>query len=190
MARSFESPAEGSSGSGLAEPGSAEERAIVDRFHYDLIHVDDEQRWSWRGRPVADRAREFFSEHLRWFEAVHRWGFEYKVHDGWWDRSYLDAVVTPLRMIRLEEDAAAGRAVAHLASGQALPIDLDSFRLDDRERMFCRVEGLDVEGLAEVMLSDTVRFQVASTVSDDLSTIEVAGGLRALAWDSASARDQ
>ena len=214
-------------GEGEAEGAArdAEERAIVDRFHYDLIQVDAEQRWSWRGRPVGERARRFFLEHVRWFPRVARWGFEYKVHDGWWDKSYLDAEVTPLLAIRLEEvptshasaertvllqrdpvertrtpsarasaerttdkgetcleensgeRAEDRRAVAHLASGQAAAVDLDSFRLDERERLFCRVDGL-----GEVMLSDTVRFQIVSTASEDLSTIEVAGSRRPLRW--------
>lgn len=170
-------PAGAASGARHSPEAAAEERAVVDRFHYDLIHVDAEQRWSWRGRPVGERARRFFLEHARWFERASRWGFEYKVHDGWWDKSYLDAEVTPLVAIRLEELAAERRAVAHLASGQAAEVDLESFRLDERERLFCRTRGL-----GEVMLSDTVRFQVASTVSEDLATVEVAGVRWALRW--------
>ena len=42
--------------------------------------------------------------------------------------------------------------------------------------------GGDLDRLGEVMLSDTVRFQVASTASDDLSSIEVAGARRPLRW--------
>jgi hypothetical protein len=155
--------------------GGMDEAAIVDRFHYDLIHVDAEQRWSWRGRPVGERARRFFLEHLGWNERIGRWFFEYRVHDGWWDKSYLDAEVTPLLAIRLEE--LEGCALAHLASGQGASVDLDSFRLDERERLYCRTAEL-----GEVMFSGTVRFQVISTISEDLQTVEVAGARRQLRW--------
>ncbi|HVS63105.1 MAG TPA: hypothetical protein VMT85_06325 [Thermoanaerobaculia bacterium] len=55
-------------------------------------------------------------------------------------------------------------------------------RLDERERLFCTVERL-----GEVMLSDTVRFQVFSTADDDLSTVEVAGERRRLRWPESQA---
>ncbi|HVS14350.1 MAG TPA: hypothetical protein VMV46_10515 [Thermoanaerobaculia bacterium] len=156
-------------------PTDAGEAAIVDHFHYDLIHVDAEQQWIWRGRPVGERARRFFLEHLGWSERIGRWFFEFRVLDGWWDKSYLETEVTPLTAIRLEE--LEGCALAHLSSGQGASVELDSFRLDERERLYCRTAEL-----GEVMLSATVRFQVLSTISEDMETVEVAGGRRRLAW--------
>ncbi len=161
----------------LAQGVSWEQAA--DRFHYDMIRVDEEQRWTWRGQPVAERTKDFFLEHLYYEAEVGRWAFEYKVNDGWWDKSYLDAVVSPLRARRLEvvregEDA---EVIAVLVSGQNPRVLLDSLRLDDRERLF-----VGTEEYGEVLVADTERFRILRQVDDDLQSVNFAGSRRPLRW--------
>jgi hypothetical protein len=147
----------------------------VHRFTYDLIQIDGAQRWWWRGAEVASRTRDFFIDHLRWEPELGRWLFEYKVHQGWWDKSYLEAQTTPLRAVQLEEGD--GEAVLVLQTGRRVTADLASFRLDDDERLF--VGGA---GVGEVRLSEAVRFRLLKTVDEDLALLRVAGRTWSLAW--------
>ncbi len=152
---------------------------LLDRFRYEMIRVDDDQHWTWRGEPVAARTQAFFLEHLGWELAISRFTFEYRVHDRWWDKSYLDAAVTPLTAQALEEGD--GVATALLASGQRATLRLDSFRLDHRERLLCATHEL-----GEVLFSDSLRFRMLREISDDLATIAVAGRRVALRFPADS----
>ena len=162
--------------------GGAGWSEVVARFRYDMILVDEEQRWSWRGGPVAERTREFFVDHLAWQPAVERWYFEYKIHDGWWDKSYLEAEVTPLRGLRFDEGSGEEPLRLVLQDGRRVVCAADSFRLDQRERLFVRSHEM-----GEVLVSDTERFRILRTADEDLATVEVAGRRVALAWPPAGA---
>ena len=89
--------------------------ALLDEFRYEMIRIDSEQRWMWMGRPVAPRIKTFFLENLGWEPAVARWFFEYQVNPEWWDKSYLEAEVTPLQALSVAEEG--GSLVASLNSG-------------------------------------------------------------------------
>ena len=162
-----------------SDPDGASAEELLDRFHYEMIHVDEEQVWRWRGHEVAERTRLFFLEHLRWQPEIERFYFEYRVNDDWWDKSYLDADVTPLVVRQMEEveDEAEGVVEVLLGSGQRDRLDLDSFRLDERERLFCRSDQT-----GDVMFSEALRFRLLRDVSEDLTTLRVVGAPRPLAW--------
>ena len=146
------------------------------RFSYEMIRVSDEGQWSWKGGAVAPRTRDFFLEHLRYEPELDRWLFEYRVNDGWWDKSYLDAAITPLTGIRLEPGES-GQLEVECASGQRAALVGSRLRLDPNERLFA-----EVEGLGEVLLTRNQRFEVLKTVSEDLSRVEVAGVTLNLEW--------
>ena len=160
--------------------GGAAFEDAVHRFFYDLIVIDVEQRWWWRGSQVAARTRDFLIEHLRWEEEIGRWLFEYKVHDGWFDKSYLEAQMTPLRAVRIEEtvpDDSEDAAILLLQTGRRVAADLDSFHLDEEERLF-----VDGEGVGEVLVGDGERFRLLKTADERLGSILVAGDRRRLRW--------
>jgi hypothetical protein len=140
---------------------------LVSRFRYDLIQVDLDQRWSWRGQPVAERTRAFFLEHLYWQPAVGRYAFEYRVHDSWWDKSYLDAKTAPWRVSALELEVEPPQVV--LETGRRTPIG-GGFRLDERDRLL-----VSLAAGGEAMLSSTVSFQVLRHAADDLRTVQLSG---------------
>lgn len=156
----------------------AEWDAVEGRFRYDMIVVDQDQEWWWRGRPVAERTKKFFSEHFGWQPAVGRWFFEYKIHDGWWDKSYLEAEITPLLGVSLEADADEGEPVRIvLQSGRRVEADTGTLRLDEAERLF-----LTSAELGEVQLAATERFRVLSSADEELATVTLAGRRVPLHW--------
>lgn len=148
----------------------------VHRFHYDLIYVDEQQRWWWRQTPVAERTRDYLIEHLRYEPEIERWLFEYRVHDGWWDKSYLETKTTPLRAVQMSESAQGGAELT-LQSGRRVPAKLASLRMDIQERLYC--EG---EGVGEVLLADPVRLRLIATMDDALRSVEVDGERYAVRW--------
>ena len=162
------------------------------RFSYEMIRVDEEGRWTWKGGPVAPRTRDFFLEHLRFEPELGRWLFEYRVNDGWWDKSYLDAEISPLEAIRLEESSRppssrpsreeAAPLEVVCVSGQRAPMVGPRLRLDARERIF-----VEARGLGEVQLSPNLRFDVLKSVSEDLDRVVYAGRELQLVWPERAA---
>lgn len=148
-------------------------------FHYPPIEVDADRRWVWKGRPVADRIRRFFVQHIGYEPALGVYFVEYRVNDGWWDKCYLDCETTPLVAVQMREDAAggSGEVVADLNNGRIDALDLDSLRLDDQERLFASSAR---HGLVEI--ADAPRFTLLRTVSEDCRTVEFAGARRTLRW--------
>ena len=148
-------------------------------FHYPPITVDAARRWVWKGRPVADRIRRFFIQHICYEPSLGVYFVEYRVNDGWWDKCYLDCVTTPLVAIQVREDAKAGtgEVVADLNNGRTDALDPDSLRLDEQERLFASSAQ---HGLVEI--ADTPRFALLRTASEDCRTVEFAGARRTLHW--------
>lgn len=150
-------------------------------FHYPPIAVDADRRWSWKGRPVADRIRRFFVQHLGYEPALGVYFVEYRVHDGWWDKCYLDCETTPLVAIQVREQSGDGSGeaavVADLNNDRSDALDPDSLRLDEQERLFASSAQ---HGLVEI--ADAPRFALLRTVSEDCRTVEFAGARRTLRW--------
>jgi hypothetical protein len=157
--------------------------AALERFHYELVRVDDEQRWTWRGVAVAERTRRFFLEHTRFEPALRRWVFEYRVNEQWWDKSYLEAEVTPFLAVALERaadvrtsqiagetGAAASGAVVVLRDGRRVALLPAGCRLDARQRLL-----VSCAEIAEALCTETLRFQLLRGAGEDLSTIEIFG---------------
>ncbi len=161
---------------------------VVMSFHYPLISVDADQRWEWKGRPVANRIRRFFKQHLGFEEALGVYFVEYRVNDDWWDKCYLDCVTTPLVATRIRDRPAAtgnGEAVevvADLDNGRRDTLDPDSLRLDAQERLFA-----SSERHGPVRIADAPRFALLRTVSEDCRTVELAGRRRLLHWPEPAA---
>jgi hypothetical protein len=149
--------------------------SLLDEFRYEMIHVDRDQRWVWMGRSVAARIKSFFLEHLGWEPSIGRWFFEYQVNPEWWDKSYLDAEVTPLVAMTVSEEAET--VVATLNSGERDRLDLDTLRLDQRERLFCRSHRF-----GDVLFADAVRFSILRHANEACDAVLIAGRWRALHW--------
>jgi len=149
--------------------------ALLDEFRYEPIVVDDEQRWTWMRRPVAPRVKAFFLEHLAWEPALGLWYFEYQVNPEWWDKSYLDAAVTPLVATAVTEEGGALRAT--LNNGRDDLLDLGTLRLDDRERLFCASARH-----GEVLFSDAVRFALLRNANEACDAVRIAGRWHPLRW--------
>ena len=148
-------------------------------FHYPPIAVDADRRWVWKGRPVADRIRRFFVQHIGYEPALDVYFVEYRVNDGWWDKCYLDCETTPLVAVQMREDADAGEGgvIADLNNGESDALDPDSLRLDGDERLFASSVR---HGLVEI--ADAPRFSLLRTASEDCRTVEFAGARRTLRW--------
>jgi hypothetical protein len=151
-------------------------RAALARFHYEMIHVDADQVWRWQGREVAPRVKAFFLEHLRYEPALDIYCFEYRVSKQSWDKSYLDAEVTPMLGLQIAEQEG-GRIGVQLNNGQADLLDPTTFRLDDRERLFCRTQHH-----GEVQLSGNVRFALLKTISEDCDSLRIGAAWYPLRW--------
>jgi hypothetical protein len=155
----------------LARALAAGERLEValERFHYELIRVDAEQRWSWRGLPVAQRTQRFFLEHTRFEAALGRWVFEYRVNDQWWDKSYLEAEVTPFLAVAIEEGDAELRAV--LQDGRRVAVASgETCWLDERERLF-----LPCAEVADALCTEALRFRLLRGADESLQAIAIGG---------------
>lgn len=139
---------------------------LLERYHYDLIEVDDDGQWWWRGRRLAQRTHAFFLQHLAWEPAVERYFIEYRVHDHWWDKCYLDCRTTPVVARTLSCEG--GEIRLELNTGQSDRADPGSFRLDGRERLLC-----SSERHGEVALSDWLRFRLLRGLSDDGRTLRL-----------------
>lgn len=150
--------------------------SLLEDFRYEMIHVDDDQRWTWQGRPVAPRVKAFFLEHLGWEPAIQRWYFEYRVDASWWDKSYLEAEVTPLVALSLEAQTGPEPRVL-LANGRRDRADLESLRLDCRERLFCTTARY-----GEVMFSDTARFSLLRHANQSCDALQLGERWVRLRW--------
>lgn len=142
---------------------------LLEELRYEMIQVDEDQRWSWQGRPVAPRVRAFLLEHVDWEPALGLWLFEYRVSDDWWDKSYFDARITPLLALSAVATSDSGLQ-ATLTSGRRTRLDLGTLRLDDRERLFC-----GTADLGEVLLSDTLRFELLRGLDETCTRVRIAG---------------
>ena len=149
--------------------------ALLDEFRYEMIQVDSEQRWIWMGRPVAPRIKAFFLEHLAWEPALGLWYFEYQVNPDWWDKSYLEAAITPINAVSVVEENGGLRAT--LNTGTIDRLDLATLRLDDRERLFC-----GSERFGEVLFTDTVRFALLRHVNEACDAVRIADRWHPLHW--------
>jgi hypothetical protein len=148
---------------------------LLEEFRYEMIEVGADQRWVWMGRPVAPRVKTFFLEHLGWEPAIGRWYFEYQVNPEWWDKSYLEAAVTPVVALSVREED--GGLDATLNTGSSDRLDLATLRLDREERLFCRSARI-----GEVMFADTVRFSILRHANDACDAVRIAGSWHALRW--------
>ncbi|HVR28561.1 MAG TPA: hypothetical protein VMS86_03415 [Thermoanaerobaculia bacterium] len=149
--------------------------ALLDELRYEMIRVDEEQRWTWMGRAVAPRIKAFFLERLAWEPALGIWYFEYQVNPEWWDKSYLDAAITPLVASSAVEEAGSLRVTLN-AGGSDL-LDLDTLRLDQRERLFC---GTMSHG--EVLFADALRFTILRHANEACDAVRIAGRWRPLRY--------
>jgi hypothetical protein len=155
--------------------GGRELQALLDEFRYEMIRVDEEQRWWWMGRLVAPRIKSFFLGHLAWEPALALWYFEYRVNPDWWDKGYLDAAITPVSAIAVAEED--GGLLATLNTGKSDRLDLGTLRLDARERLFC-----GSERWGEVLFTDAVRFSLLRHVNEACDAVRIAGEWRPLRW--------
>ena len=148
---------------------------LLERFRYEMIVVDENQQWWWQGRPVAAKPRKFFLEHLAYEPDIDVYYFEYRVNDDWWDKSYFDSLVTPMIARTLQEHE--GEAIVALNNGQEDRLDLESLRLDQGERLFGRTFRN-----GEALFSDSLRFSILKSVSEDCQSVQIAGVRRPLRW--------
>ena len=148
---------------------------LLERFRYEMIVVDEDQEWWWQGRPVATKPRRFFLEHLAYEPDLDLYYFEYRVNADWWDKSYFDSLMTPMIARTLEERE--GEAIVELNNGEKDRLDLESLRLDERERLFGRTLAN-----GEALFSDSLRFSILKSVSEDCHSVEIAGARRPLRW--------
>lgn len=163
----------------LAEGESFEE--VVDRFRYEMIRVDDDQKWWWQERPVAPRIQSFFTEHLAYEPALDLYFFEYKVNPDWWDKCYMECAITPIVVLQTVEEQGPGEGTdlrGTLNNGRHDDLDLQTLRLDARERLLCRSTRH-----GEVLFSDSLRFSILKGVSEDLERVEIGGKQYRLSWE-------
>lgn len=163
----------------LAEGVSLAE--ALDRFRYEMIRVDDDQKWWWQDRPVAPRIQKFFTENLAYESALDLYFFEYKVNPEWWDKCYMECAITPILVRSIEEPANDVSSVglrATLNNGRRDDLDLQTLRLDARERLLCRSANY-----GDVLFSDNLRFSLLKGVAEDLASVEIGGVEFPLAWD-------
>jgi hypothetical protein len=156
------------------EAGEALDDLLV-RFRYEMIVVDENQEWLWQGRPVAAKLRKFFLEQLAYEPDIDVYYFEYRVNDDWWDKSYFDVLMTPMVARTLVDHG--GEAVVALNNGEEDRLDLESLRLDERERLFARTLRN-----GEALFSDSLRFSILKSVSEDCQSVQIAGLRRPLHW--------
>jgi hypothetical protein len=159
---------------GIAAGRSLE--SLLGDFRYEMIAVDEEQRWTWQGREVASRIRSFFLENTFWQPALDLWYFEYRVNEDWWDKCYFDARVTPLLAVSVKT-VSDGGLEATLACGRRDLLDLDSLRFDARERLFC-----GSGSFGELMLSDSLRFSLLRGVDESCERVQIDGEWYPLHW--------
>ena len=177
----------------LAAGESLEE--VLDRFRYEMIRVDADQKWWWQERPVASRIQSFFTEHLAYEPAIELYFFEYKVNPDWWDKCYMECSITPIVAVQaieaqtIEEHGLGEQALEEggdlcvtLNNGRRDDLDLETLRLDARERLFC-----SSTRHGQVLFSDSLRFSILKGVSEDLERVEIGGKQYRLSWDQSSA---
>ncbi len=145
-------------------------------FRYEPIHVDLERKWWWQGRPVAERLQRFFLENMGWEPELGLWFFEYRVSDEWYDKSYLDCLITPLtgRSHQLDEE---GSLSVVLDNSERDSLDLETLRFDQYERLFAQSSRH-----GEVMLADMVRFDLLRGMDEDLEHLVVGGRRFRVHW--------
>ena len=156
------------------ERGDPLESALA-TFRYEPIQVDDQQQWWWQGRPVAPRLRRFFTEHLVFVTELGLWAFEYRVNDDWFDKSYVLGAMTPVLAHRAEWTHDPFALEVYLNTGRSDLIDPTTLRFDARERL------LGMSALhGEVLLSETVKFQLLKHLTEQDGALILVVGSRSL----------
>ena len=128
------------------------------RFHYDFIQVDQHQKWSLREKFISGKVLALFESNLFFEKETELYFVEYW-SDNRWDKCYLECEVTPMRALALEQVQEEFKL--QLNNQQTDSLDLQSFRIDKKERCF-----VYSQNYGEVMLADAPRFWLLNHLDD------------------------
>lgn len=128
------------------------------RFHYDFIQVDQHQKWSLREKFISGKVLALFESNLFFEKETELYFVEYW-SDNRWDKCYLECEVTPMRALALEQVQEEFKL--QLNNQQTDSLDLQSFRIDKKERCF-----VHSQNYGEVMLADAPRFWLLNHLDD------------------------
>ena len=120
------------------------------RFHYDFIRIDQQQKWCLREKYISGKVLALFESNL-FFEKESELYFVEYWSDHRWDKCYLECEITPMRALAIE--LVQEEFKLQLNNQQTDSLDLDSFRIDKKERCFVLSQTY-----GEVMLADAPRF--------------------------------
>ncbi len=135
--------------------------AQVQTFAYSFLDVDEQQRWSWRGKPIVSKVLTLFEQHLQYDPEVKRYLVEYQTEDRW-DKCYLKVAHTPVRGVRWE----ASTNQLELNTGALRPLQWTHLALDATERLF-----LTDSVWPLILIADQPRFEVLSHWEDSQTAL-------------------
>ena len=120
------------------------------RFHYDFIQVDQYQKWSLRENDIGGKVLALFESNL-FYEKESKLYFVEYWSDNCWDKCYLECEITPMLALALEP--VQEKFKLQLNNQMIDSLELQSFRMDKKERCFCLTLNY-----GEVLLADAPRF--------------------------------
>ena len=135
------------------------------RFFYDFIHVDESQKWSLRGKLITGKVLSLFESNLFFEDETSRCFVEYWSENRW-DKCYLKCAITPFLASSIENTPDGFQLL--LNNHKKDLFDLQSLRIDDRERCFVRSQNH-----GEVLLADAPRFWLLDNLNESGSHLVV-----------------
>jgi len=144
--------------SNLLSGGEKFSTKLAGQFFNDFIHVDDNKKWSLRGRDITGKVLSLFESNLYFEKETNRYFVEYW-SDNRWDKCYLECEITPI--IGLSLESIPNGLQLELNNHKKDLIDLQSFRIDSKERCF-------VNSLfhGEVLLADSARYWLLNQLDE------------------------
>ena len=127
-------------------------------FHYDFIRIDQHQKWNLREKNISGKVLAFFESNL-FFEKESKLYFVEYWSDNRWDKCYLECEITPMRALGIE--MVQDEFKVQLNNQKTDSLDLNSFRIDKKERCF-----VISQNYGEVMLADTPRFWLLNHLNE------------------------
>lgn len=143
--------------------GKAFTTELAIKFHYNFIQVDENQKWSLRNKNISGKVLSLFESNLSFEKKTGLYFIEY-MSDNRWDKCYLECAITP--MLALAIDNVQKELKLQLNNQHTDSIDLNSFRIDSRERCF-----VHSQNHGEVLLAETPRFWLLDHLNESGSQL-------------------
>ena len=136
---------------------------IALNFYYNYIKIDENQKWSLNNKEITGKVLKLFESNLFFEKETQLYFIEYR-SDNRWDKCYLECITTPMLAKNFFYEQ--NRLMIKLNNEKTDKIELNSFRIDEKERCFVKSYNF-----GEILLDDPPRFWLLDNLDKNGSNL-------------------